>query len=30
VAATAVQHGLPLLSRDVHFDEVEEVKHERV
>lgn len=30
VAATAVQNGLTLLSRDAHFDEVEEVKHESV
>jgi tRNA(fMet)-specific endonuclease VapC len=28
VAATAVQHGLILLSRDAHFDEVDEVNHE--
>ena len=27
VAATAVQHGLPLISRDAHFDVIDEVQH---
>jgi len=30
VAATAVQHGLTLLSRDAHFDHVDELRHESI
>ena len=30
VAATAVQHGLTLLSRDTHFEEIDELRHESI